>query len=1063
MSRLKAWSLSASEPARKWLLPALFTSGIGLVCIGLWFGASRSAEDLLRDAYTQQRTFELRFSGANYGPLRQTRSSQVVPGIDSPPSLLTAEAWIATKLKEKPADHSLWRLKARADLLNWSYQDAIGSLKLAGEDDPGSSEIRLDLATAYFERAESNDQPFDYGQAVELLGDILQDDPNNKVALFNRGFVFEKLLLYREAIRDWDSYLRLDPKSGWADEVRQRREALASKVSRQGRAGDEPRVTPQAYMRSALESQASGSPNGLEFDDQIYLDSALLDWLPQAFPVTRASAAESQAESLSALRSLGTRLITAHHDLVLADLLNGSSAPGFAAAIQKLSESLNDERRGQPEAASVAARQATGLFLRQKNYAGWLRSTLEIIYADHLLLNSKVCHRDAETLRRRAEHRSYQWVRIQAMLEDAACVDTLGNPGIATRLANESIDVARNTNYWSLYLRAVVTEEWLLSDAGDNPGAWRVAHSGLKRYWDGMFPPMLGYSIYYQAGYVSESLHQWHLFYALAEEAADSIAGTEDFELEAIARRRLFMAASRSGHLEAARAELHRSIELIEKAPPSALKEETITENASEAALLEAKSDVLAARKLLEQVRTSRSGFQNRTVALSYFEAASEVALQERDTAKAEHEGIAAIAIAEQIASTLENSQQKIGWVEQTRSGYLGLTRVLLTENRSDDALAAWERYRSIPFLRTLPVPLLKVGNADYEQLEPPLSGSGPKFNMSLPPKGELILSYAHFADGLQIWAVDHEGVTGKWIGISFNELQGVANRFAMECGDPLSSKQALERDGRKLYGWLIAPVESRIRQASVLTVEPDISFLNVSLAALIEPGGKYLTESHAIFVSVDGMLGPPAGRSKAVTSSSVAFVVGAPVVSEPGLAQLPDAESEAVLVAGRFERKELWVGAQATKARVMSSLPNAQVFHFAGHAAVRNGETCLLLSGGNATSALCADDVSHSSLSHCQIAVLSACSTGRQDDATPLNRHGMASAFLSAGVPHVIASEWEVDSAVTRSLMGHFYGNLLVGMNSGEALRSAGFQIRRDPTTSHPYFWAAFQAFGKP
>lgn len=1048
---------------RRRSLTVLSISGIGLVSVCLWLGMRRSPEALLREAYTQQRTFELRIPGADYGPLRQERSDRLLSRIDRPSSLLLAEAAIAGRLKEKPPDQSLLKLKARADLLSWSYQDAINSLKFAAEDDPHSSEIRLDLATAYFERAEANDEPFDYGQAVELLGAVLQDDPNNRVALFNRGFVFEKLLLYREAIHDWNEYLRLDPKSQWADEVRHERESLEKKVSRRGRAGDEPRISPVEYLAGASVAQSSIPNRGPEFDDQIYLDSAFLDWLPDAFPVTGASS----AESLSALRLLATRLNTFHHDLMLADLLGGSAVPAFATAIHLLSEALRDERLGRPEAAALAARQAADLFRRQKNSAGWMRSTLEISYADHLLLKSAECHRIAEALRGPASRRSYQWVRIQTMLEDAACIDTQGDPGAAAHLANESIDVAKSSNYRSLHLRAIVTEEWLLSDAGDNSGAWRVAHSGLKWYWDGVFPPMCGYSIYYQAGYIAETLHQWHLFYALAQEAADSIAGTEDFELEAIARRRLFMAATRSGHPETARTELLRSIELIEKAPVSALTEETMTENASEAALLEARSDLPQARKLLEQIRVSNSGFQNRTVALSYFEAASEVALLEGDTEKAEREGLAAVASAERIASTLESAQQKIGWVEQTRNGYLGLTRALLARNQSDDALAVWERYRSIPFLRRLPAPVLNAGDAAYRGLETTSGGSAPKLDVSRPPKGELTLSYAHFGDGMQVWAIDEEGATGKWIKISFNELQNVASRFSMECADPLSSTQALERDARQLYGWLIAPFESRIQHAAVLTVEPDISFEYVPFAALIGPDGNYLAESHSIFVSVDGMSGLGRTRSTLVTTSSAAFVVGAPTTSEPGLAQLPDAESEAVLVADHFETKKLSVGAEATKALVMSSFPGAEVFHFAGHAAVRNGETCLLLAKEGKlreeSNALCADDVSHSNLNRCRIVVLSACSTGRQDDATPLNRHGMASAFLYAGVPRVIASEWEVDSAVTRNLMVYFYENLLKGMNSGEALRAAGFELRRNPATSHPYFWAAFQTFGKP
>jgi CHAT domain-containing protein len=532
------------------------------------------------------------------------------------------------------------------------------------------------------------------------------------------------------------------------------------------------------------------------------------------------------------------------------------------------------------------------------------------------------------------------------------------------------------------------------------------------------------------------------------------------------------MAAARSGHVDVARNEFERSLALVQKASRSALTEETMTENASEIVLLEAKIDVKHARELLDQIRASDSAFQNRTVALSYFEAAAEVTLLEGDFDKAERESLAGVAIAEQVAGTLKTAQQRLGWVEQTRDAYLGLTRTYLARNETNRAFAVWERYRSIPFLDTPPSPLISIASQGYDRLDslPSSTAILDITNSSQPPQGNVVLSFAHFSDGMQTWVFDQSGVSGKWISVPVDVLQRVANRFILECSNPSSSRHALERDARQLYTWLIAPSENLLRHAAVITIEPDTSFESVPFSALIGPDGKYFGDDHSIVVSIDTALRTPPSPKTTLTTHSSALVVGAPASSEPGLAQLPDAESEAVGVAGQFRSVVLAVGADATKSAVIRALTRSQVFHFAGHAVVKNGETCLLLSAGVRTglgkaesSVLTADDVSRIRLKRCQLAVLSACSTARQDDAMPLSRHGLVSSFLYSGVPQIVASEWDVDSAVTAVLMKRFYADLLTGMTAAQSLRAVTAEIRVNPTTTHPYYWAAFQAFGKP
>jgi CHAT domain-containing protein len=44
---------------------------------------------------------------------------------------------------------------------------------------------------------------------------------------------------------------------------------------------------------------------------------------------------------------------------------------------------------------------------------------------------------------------------------------------------------------------------------------------------------------------------------------------------------------------------------------------------------------------------------------------------------------------------------------------------------------------------------------------------------------------------------------------------------------------------------------------------------------------------------------------------------------------------------------------------------------------------------------------------------------------------------------------------------MDLFYSNLLAGLKPAAALHASINTLRADPSTAHPYYWAAFSLFG--
>jgi Flp pilus assembly protein TadD len=146
--------------------------------------------------------------------------------MDEPPQLLEAEIQIARGLARHPQDAGWLQAKARADLFEGNSQLAIEGLRKAEASRPEDASLKVDLATAYFERGGtergSADQAADYDLALQSLNEVLSRNPNDLVALFNRAIVYQQQKKYSEAAADWQHYLQLDPAGEWADAAKQR-------------------------------------------------------------------------------------------------------------------------------------------------------------------------------------------------------------------------------------------------------------------------------------------------------------------------------------------------------------------------------------------------------------------------------------------------------------------------------------------------------------------------------------------------------------------------------------------------------------------------------------------------------------------------------------------------------------------------------------------------------------------------------------------------------------------------------------------------------------------------
>ena len=204
-------------------------------------------------------------------------------------------------------------------------------------------------------------------------------------------------------------------------------------------------------------------------------------------------------------------------------------------------------------------------------------------------------------------------------------------------------------------------------------------------------------------------------------------------------------------------------------------------------------------------------------------------------------------------------------------------------------------------------------------------------------------------------------------------------------------------------------------------------------------------------------------------------------------LIRLPSTQSECERIEQAFGRSNVvkLLGEQATERNVLAELPRARWIHLAAHGLVDEsaenlyGAIALTPPASGSPNSdedgfLSYSEILNLPLSHCELAVLSACETN-VGPTRPLEAGtSLAQAFLAAGAHRVIASHWTVSDDSTAELMATFFEGVATSqkMDSNSAtampvidyaasLQKARRKLRSTSRWSAPYFWAPFSLVG--
>lgn len=387
---------------------------------------------------------------------------------------------------------------------------------------------------------------------------------------------------------------------------------------------------------------------------------------------------------------------------------------------------------------------------------------------------------------------------------------------------------------------------------------------------------------------------------------------------------------------------------------------------------------------------------------------------------------------------------------------------VALRTRERDEARLALRRFRSELYLANLDLRKRRAETFDDDET----------WDQMVEP-GELVLATVVTPSATFVFAL-RRGVHGPdilvhTIRVTQAELEERVETFVAA----LEHRNYAYRDeATALHELLLGPVAAQLESAGSLRIVPDGVLWSLPFHALIDRTGRHVAEGVAVSYSPSlvrhrsdddeipprtlfALADPRIGEATASATRSF--------YRDAALGALPDAVDEVRSIARLYEDAQVRIGAQANESAFKKDAGAFGVLHLAAHSIVDDrapmfSSIVLATSGSDPLEdgLLEAREIADLRL-NAGIAVLSGCETARGKITPGEGIVGLSWAFLVAGVPRTVVSQWKVGSASTASLMTSFHRHLHDGATPAAALRQAMLDLRRKPQWRHPFYWAPF------
>jgi CHAT domain-containing protein len=417
----------------------------------------------------------------------------------------------------------------------------------------------------------------------------------------------------------------------------------------------------------------------------------------------------------------------------------------------------------------------------------------------------------------------------------------------------------------------------------------------------------------------------------------------------------------------------------------------------------------------------------------------------------------------------------RLGFGERVRHQFDFAVSLFTEAGRTDEAFLAAEQGRARAFRDLLASQGLAAATAAVASLEQ-LTAVASRLDST-------VIAYWVTGDACFVWVLERNGT--------------IHERMVPVPAARLNQLVAATASGgsswRELYDLIVLPIRRWLPagDGARLTIVPDGPLNRVSFAALRNERGRYLLEGYRIhYSSALSVLALTAGERSAGGSPDRMLLVASPTL-EPAIARahhlapLPGAAREAAIIQRLKPAAVVDVlsGSEATESRVRAGAASEGLLHFAAHGVVRDDhpmESFLALAGqagDDATDGRLTAREIHGLTLHASLIVLSACrSAGGK--VTGDGIVGLTRAFMSAGVPSVVASAWDLPDEAAPWIFERFYRARSHGSRTDGALRDAQLALLgalrngtfvvdtragRVSIPEQPAVWAGLQLWGEP
>lgn len=776
-----------------------------------------------------------------------------------------------------------------------------------------------------------------------------------------------------------------------------------------------------------------------------YQEIALTTWLPQILQ-------NNDPNSTEATQKLASLLHEQHSDPWLRDFLS-TTRPNDTGGIQALASAITANQKGLYNQALRESSAALKKFEQNRNAAGEARARFEEVYALRSLLRGADCLRRITALEKGLPRSGYQWLQTQTSLERAQCENKVGNRKESDQSLQLSLVRAKGAKFRVLELRVEGISAGLKQQQTKYEECWKNGIEGFRAYWNGTFPYVRlsqFYEVLWQSAlnsgypYTAEVLLRQDLEIRKSPylEKNEIREGLSHLYLDEILRAR--------NEIIGADAEKAAGIAMLSNISEEYSKTYRVATNIEPAERQLQQENAELALKTLKPLEGMLKATQDNFFSLRFYRLLGNIYLRLNKLEEASGAYESAIHMAEISLASLKNDKDRLEWLRATGESYRGLVRVLLEQKKSNEALARWEWYKSRSaqnesFLSDSGIP----ARSQEEQV------SRSAFKPALPHSIETRLIYASFEDGLQIWLYRNGHVESKWVHIQRSDLEQKAQEFTKLCSNSDSSLNVLQNKGAELYSLLLQPIAPNLPEKSALIAEPDSVIYTLPLGALRSPSGRYVEEKYSIVYSPGIWIEQELRRPTQIEMQQPLLLVDASRSADTG--GLPGVGTEIKAVSDLFSRATV-VNSEGTDwTALRPKVAESEILVFIGHGRREGNSTALVL---NSKESLGSKDFSRELLTHMQLAVLSACSTGTSDADGLLDTDNLVHSFLAAGVPRVIASRWNVESRTTAKIMTGFYTHLRKHESVAQAMTNARREMLRE--MPHPYYWAAFSVSGR-